>query len=59
AMLTLGEMLTHGVGMKANPTEAMAWLNKAYARGLSLSLTLSPSLLIQPSVIPLTPNRPC
>ncbi|CAI7873404.1 unnamed protein product [Closterium sp. NIES-54] len=32
-MLTLGEMLTHGVGVKANPTEAMAWFNKAYARG--------------------------
>ncbi|CAI5513165.1 unnamed protein product [Closterium sp. Naga37s-1] len=38
AMLTLGEMLTHGVGVKANPVEAMAWFNKAYARGLVSAL---------------------
>ncbi|CAI5524873.1 unnamed protein product [Closterium sp. Naga37s-1] len=38
AMLTLGEMLTHGVGCKANPVEAMVWFNKAYARGLVSAL---------------------
>ncbi|CAI5459032.1 unnamed protein product [Closterium sp. Yama58-4] len=38
AMLTLGEMLTHGVGCKANPVEALQWFNKAYARGLVSAL---------------------
>ncbi|GJP35380.1 hypothetical protein CLOM_g19896 [Closterium sp. NIES-68] len=38
AMVTLGEMLTHGVGVKANYGKAMEWFKKAHARGVVSAL---------------------